>query len=237
MKFFRPYTSISALTFDLDDTLYDNAPYIQHAYEALNNYLKSNYPLTSQVTNSEMWKIRNTFVQREPALESDVSALRLLTLEEALKADIDDTTARKEAAQTCYDVFYHARSNFTVDAGVLELLEKLARRYPLVGITNGNVDVDAIGIRPFFNKVLHASVSRPMKPDRAMFDEAADILQLAPHKILHVGDNLEKDVFGAIDAGYQSAWHAKGRAMNLNKEDATHLPHIQLDELDELLSL
>jgi len=104
----------------------------------------------------------------------------------------------------------------------------------LVGITNGNVNADQIGITPYFDTILHASTSRPMKPSRAMFDEAASFIGEAPKHILHVGDNIIKDVYGAINAGFQSAWFACNREMHLPRERASVLPHVALDSLDEL---
>ena len=70
-----------------------------------------------------------------------------------------------------------------------------------------------------------------------MFHEAADMLSLPPKAILHVGDNLEKDVMGAIKAGMQSAWIAANREMNLSREAVTLLPHVELSALDDLLRL
>ena len=73
-----------------------------------------------------------------------------------------------------------------------------------------------------------------MKPAREMFDEAAEHLGIAPKHILHVGDNLIKDVKGAINAGYQAAWFACNRQMKLANEPVSVLPHIALDNLNEL---
>jgi len=81
---------------------------------------------------------------------------------------------------------------------------------------------------------LHASTSRPMKPAQHMFDEAAARLNVAPKHILHVGDNIIKDVYGAINAGYQAAWFACNRPMTLHNEPVSVLPHVALNNLSEL---
>lgn len=234
MKIYRALRPIKAMTFDLDDTFYDNRPYIQHAYATLANYLAQYYPKTAALSAGTWATIRQGFIDADPRLESDVSALRLLTLEKALANDVNDTTQRKQATQACYDVFYAARSEFKVSDDVLKLLATLAERLPLIAITNGNVDCDAVGLRPYFQDVFHASVTRPMKPHRHMFDEASQRLGIASENILHVGDNLEKDVMGAVRAGYQAAWYADDRPMNLNNETVTLLPHIELASLQEL---
>ena len=73
-----------------------------------------------------------------------------------------------------------------------------------------------------------------MKPAKDMFNEAANILDIEPKHILHVGDNLIKDVYGAINAGYQAAWFACNRPMRLSHERVFVLPHVKLDTIDEL---
>ncbi len=69
-----------------------------------------------------------------------------------------------------------------------------------------------------------------------MFEQAADKLGIAPQHILHVGDNLQKDVYASINAGFQSAWYACNRPMALQLEKVSVLPHVVLDNLSELLA-
>ena len=118
---------------------------------------------------------------------------------------------------------------------VRQVLAALAAKVPLIAITNGNVDTVQIGINEFFTATYHASLGRPSKPHRHMFDEAAQTLDLAPQDILHVGDNLEKDVLGAHRAGLQTAWIAVNRPMDLRHEDVSVLPSVHLHSLAELL--
>ena len=76
-----------------------------------------------------------------------------------------------------------------------------------------------------------------MKPHVAMFEEAARVCALPPAEMLHVGDNMEKDVMGAHRAGFQTAWFACNRAMNLKHEKTSVLPSVMLDRLEDLLHL
>ena len=76
-----------------------------------------------------------------------------------------------------------------------------------------------------------------MKPSRHMFDEAVRLLDVPAEQILHVGDNLEKDVYGAVAAGMQSAWFACNRPMDIRTEAVRVLPHVELARLDELHTL
>lgn len=236
MRFYRPVAPVKAMTFDLDDTLYNNDPIIKRAEATLKHYIAAEYPQTAKLSPQEWTDIKRGLIKAQPALASDMGQLRMHTLRRALEQDIQDPEALEAAAKACFDCFYDARSDFTLDDSVHSVLAQLAEKMPLIAITNGNVDPHKTGLSAYFNVVLHASVTRPAKPSAHMFNEAAAMLSLAPGQILHVGDNLEKDVMGAVKAGYQAAWIAANRDMILNREAATLLPHVELTSLDELLA-
>jgi putative hydrolase of the HAD superfamily len=234
MKFYRPLGPIKALTFDLDDTLYNNHPIIQAADQALTQFIAKNYPKTGTLGPKDWRDIKVNLLNNKPELYSDMGKLRWLTLHHGLRYEQLSNSQHQLATDACFAFFYHARSNFQVDKNIHSLLKKLGESRPLIAITNGNVNLQQIGIDRYFSHSLHASVARPMKPARHMFDEAASLLNIAPEFILHVGDNLQKDIHGAINAGFQAAWYACDRHMHLANEPASVLPTIQLDSLEEL---
>ena len=236
MRFYRPLSPIKAMTFDLDDTLYNNEPIISQADSALNTFIAEHFPHAAALPRSRWNDIKRTLIKQNPPLGSDMGLLRLETLRIALADDVSGT-ALEQAAQDCFDCFYSARSDFRLDEEVHEVLTELAGRLPLIAITNGNVDTQKTGLADYFESVLHASVIRPSKPAPDMFHEAANKLGLQPAEILHVGDNLEKDVMGAIKAGMQSAWIAANREMKLNREAVSLLPHVELSSLKDLIRL
>ncbi|GGW84255.1 HAD-IA family hydrolase [Alteromonas halophila] len=236
MRFFRPLATVSAVTFDLDDTLYNNEPVIRYATQQLQLHLKQHYPRAGALTPSEWQLINRALIAQTPALASDMGQLRLRALRQALQNDVDASDIHA-AAQSCFDFFYAARSDFKLDDEVHTTLEQLSAQVPLIAITNGNVNAKTVGFEHYFTHILHASTARPMKPHPAMFEEAASLCGLAPQHMLHVGDNLEKDVMGAHRAGFQTAWFACNRPMNINREPPTVLPTVVLDNLDELLQL
>ena len=236
MRFYRPLAPIHAITFDLDDTLYDNGPVIRQAEHTLRTHIGEHFPRAAAMTPQDWHSIRRDLIAQTPELASDMGQLRLLTLKAALQHDVHGDELQRSATD-CFDLFYRARSELTLSDEVHEALASLADVVPLVGITNGNVDADKIGISGYFKTIYHASLTRPMKPARAMFDEAASELGLSAKRILHVGDNLIKDVYGAINAGYQTAWYACNRDMTLSLEPVKALPHVHLDNLSELVSL
>ncbi len=237
MIVYKALTPVKAITFDLDDTLYENTSVIVAAQKALDVFIQQNFPQARALPSTYWRQHQAQAIRLNPCLKHDMSELRLVALRNGFKALGMSGEQASEAAEKSYQVFYAKRSDFEVREQVHNLLSALSKRVPLVAITNGNVCLHKIGISAYFSESFKANVNMPMKPDSCMFNAAQQHLTLAPQDILHVGDNLQKDVMGAIKAGYQAAWYADDRAMHLTNEPVSLLPHIQLATLDELLGL
>ena len=70
-----------------------------------------------------------------------------------------------------------------------------------------------------------------------MFNKASAFLGVYPENILHVGDSLENDVMGAVNAGFKAGWYADDREMNIASEKAYCLPDVEFSSLQEMVSL
>lgn len=231
MIVYKPIGEIRAISFDLDDTFYANWPYIVEAEQHLRQHISKHYPQAGHFSGADWFQFKKEALLENPNLRHDMGALRTITLTKAFVKSGMPSEDIPAAVSDCFDTFYHKRSDFTVEEAIQLALKKLARKVPLVAITNGNVNLEQIGIARYFSHVLHASEQRRMKPYPDMFEEASRRLSVPAKHILHVGDNLEKDVWGATRAGYYSAWYAHDRKMDLNKEPALILPHIQLNSI------
>lgn len=236
MIIYKPTPKINAMTFDLDDTLYDNWPYIIAAEKGLLNFIANEYPDSSHLNRADWQHYKQQALRNDPELFSDMGDLRRIILTKGLQASGYSGKVLSDAVQVCFDWFYFERSNFKVGEAKCKLLAKLAEHIPLVAITNGNVNTQQIGIDDYFQQTFKASRKSPMKPHPHMFDQAAAYLNVSRGSILHVGDNLEKDVWGATNAGFSSAWHACDRAMKIEKESVQVLPNVEIHELDELMA-
>lgn len=235
MIFYRRLSEIKAMSFDLDDTLYDNHPMMIAAEKKLRAFLQINHPQTEYLDLAGWRAIKIAHLQSHPMLASDMGELRRRTLHTGLHSTGLSGPELDKAVEAAFDYFYFARSDFEVDQSIRLLLAKLAEKIPLVAITNGNVNLRQIGISEYFDHTFKASVTMPMKPHSAMFDKSVKSLNTPALHILHVGDNLEKDVMGGINAGFQTAWYACNRKMSLGNEEPSVLPHVQLRALNELL--
>ncbi|MGI9150699.1 MAG: HAD family hydrolase, partial [Limnohabitans sp.] len=102
--------------------------------------------------------------------------------------------------------FFAERQNVTLYEGVAEALAKLAARYPLVSVSNGNADVFQTSAAPYFTAAVSARMLGVAKPDVRIFHAAAAQLQLPAEAVLHVGDDASTDALGALNAGMQTVW-------------------------------
>jgi len=194
---------IRAVSFDLDDTFWDCAPAIEHAEAVLETWLEEHAPgvLVQHRAGAGM-QHRARLLERTPALLGDVSELRKRSLAELFR-EAGHAHALSERA---YEAFYRARSEVVLYDGVVELLEALPPRYRVAAITNGNADLERIGIAHHFELVCVATLDSPAKPDPYMFSRTLAQFGLEPRQMLHVGDNPGTDVGGAREAGCHACW-------------------------------
>ncbi len=237
MKFYRRLAPISALSFDLDDTLYSNRPIMVNAEKQMLSYFSEHFPQTAEQGEQacrRYWRqFRAQALSEQPNLVHDVSALRLHSYSLAIHALGYSIEQSKSLAKIAFAHFLHHRSDFSLPATSKILLEKLATKYPLVAITNGNVNFEKLGLTELFQHIYYPSIDINRKPDSAMFNLACQQLMIQPAQLLHIGDCGKSDVLGALQSGCQVAW--------LNKYDVGHkisvLPTLELSSLEQLTAL
>ena len=105
----------------------------------------------------------------------------------------------------------------------------------MVALTNGNSNLEKIGIRHLFHGVVTAVDAGAAKPDRQIFDVAVGEAGVRPEEILHVGDHPIADIDGARQAGMRTAWINRNAAVWPDKLDHPDAVVTTMAELRELL--
>ena len=234
MEFFRRLSGIRAISFDLDDTLYDNRPVIERAEQWMVAYMRDTYLQTAMYDRAWWHRLKLRLQQEQPALVDDVSLCRRVLLQQGLMAGGMKKAEAKREAENVFAHFLEVRSQVAVPEITRRVLSALAQKYPLVVITNGNVLVERLGLEGQFQHVLKAGGGFRMKPAPDLFTDMARRLQLPPQQILHVGDDVLTDVAGAIHNGYRSAWL---NDVGQDWRKLTILPDVMLTRLEQLLTL
>lgn len=197
-------TNVSAISFDLDDTLWPFGPSVQRAEASLHAWLTEHAPNTASVlpTSHALSALRDEYERLRPDLVSDYRALRIGSIRLALERANEDVTLTDRA----YDVFYSARNQVEFFEDALPALAWLSARFPLIAVTNGNADLRLTGGGEFFRETLSARAFGFAKPEPEIFHAAAAALGVHAAELLHVGDDFHLDIVGALDAGLQAAW-------------------------------
>jgi putative hydrolase of the HAD superfamily len=104
------------------------------------------------------------------------------------------------------EAFLAARNEVMLYPDALEALERLSAKYPLAAVSNGNADLERIGLHGYFTAIVNARKVGFAKPDPRIFAAACVALETEPDRVLHVGDDPELDVRGAARFGARSAW-------------------------------
>lgn len=194
---------IRAITLDLDDTLWPVLPALESADRELDAWLQVNHPDVARAWPiPAMRQLRAQVAAERLDLAHDFTTQRHLTMQRAFAAcGIDEAPL-----EALWEVYFSARNRVELYPDALPALERLAARLPLASLTNGNADLERIGLHGHFAARMCARDAGVAKPDPRIFHAAAERLGVAPDEILHVGDDPVMDVAGARDAGLHAAW-------------------------------
>jgi putative hydrolase of the HAD superfamily len=198
-----PLGAVSAICFDLDNTLWDVEPVLMRAERILTDWLKLRYPrIPERFSTSDIFEMRASLLREQPQQAHDLSWLRRETIARLGEA----VGYEREMAHEAFALWHTARNQLEPFADVVPALETLKRRYRLATLSNGNADLAKIGLAHHFEVTLSAGALGCAKPDARAYARLADVLTLKPAEILFVGDEPHADVVGPRTAGMQTVW-------------------------------
>jgi FMN hydrolase / 5-amino-6-(5-phospho-D-ribitylamino)uracil phosphatase len=219
---------IKAISLDLDDTLWPVLPTIERAEKVLHEWLVEHAPMAAALFSSPqaLREIRDYMKANKPELKHDLSAVR----RESIRLALYRAGENPLLAERAFDVFFAERQRVTLFEDARPALEFLAARFPLVSVSNGNADLQRIGLGDFFRASICAREFGVGKPDPRIFHAAAGALEVPVEDVLHVGDDTTLDMLGALNAGMQAAWVNRTEALWPHELE----PHLTLASLSEL---
>lgn len=237
MHFYRSLRPVAAMTFDLDDTLYDNRPVISRTAKESHAFLQAYHPALNEFSPLQYQQLRDSLREQEPEIYHDVSEWRRRAVELAmLNAGLTTAEAEKGSREVMAH-FAHWRSQIEVPDDTHSTLAALAAKIPLVAITNGNAEPHLFGLDKYFKFILRAGPHGRAKPYQDMYLLAAEKLNLPLESILHVGDDLTTDVAGAVRCGMQACWINLHDGNLMQAGDSRLLPTLEISQLASLTAL
>ncbi|MGH2899858.1 MAG: HAD family hydrolase [Solirubrobacteraceae bacterium] len=187
---------MSALLFDLDDTLLDRRASVDH-YLARHAERVGFSRGTASEYRARFWELDGAgYVPRATVFEQLVEQFPDCGITTDLVADW-----KSHAFDTC--VFIE---------GALEILEwSRGAGLRTAIITNGRASfqrskLERLSLVPAVDEVLVSGEEGIHKPEADLFRRAADRLGVAASDCVYVGDNPHNDVLGAEAAGMQAIW-------------------------------
>lgn len=197
---------IEGVFFDGDQTLWDFQKLMRRALSATLDHLRQLHPgpTTHGLTVESLISDRAS-VEADPASAG-------MKLDDRRLAAFARTVARlaapdQELAATLNDYYLDRRfTDVTLFDDVLPVLSDLRRRMPLGLLSNGNGYPEGSGLSGMFTVVVFSDEHGIKKPDRRLFDLAAEGVAVPPERLAMVGDSLTHDVAGSQNAGRHGFW-------------------------------
>lgn len=230
-EFSQSLDSIRAISFDGDGTLWDFQSVMKSALESTLHQLRLIVAndAAQHLTIQKMIEIRESVVLE---LGEDVVGHEE-TRYVAFVRTLEYVGAPSQAvAEQLYRHYMDARFSGTKPYPDVRVgLRELKSLYQIGFISNGNSYPERSGLANTFDFVVFAHECGFRKPDRRIFKHALLRSDCQPEEVLHVGDSLENDVFGANNSGLRSVWMNRDHSTN----ETNIIPDLEVTDLCELI--
>jgi 2-haloalkanoic acid dehalogenase type II len=194
---------LRVISLDLDNTLWDTPPVLARAEAVLQAWLTEHYPrIPRQFPTGDLQRLRAEIARTHREQAHDLSWLRTEALRHAALA----SGYAAQVAEAAFEVFLAARNDIEPYAEVRPALKRLAARWPLYALSNGNACVARAGLGEYFRGAIDAGQAGAAKPDARIFVRLLAAAGAAADEVLHVGDDAIADIAGARDVGMRTVW-------------------------------
>ena len=206
-------SNIKDVFFDLDHTLWDFDKNSELTFE---NIFNKNHPTVETKIfiekyvpiNQACWKL----YQYDKITHAELRYNRLKHSFDAINYSISDEQI-ESIAQEYIDLL--PENNHLFD-GTFEVLDYLQEKYKLHIITNGFAEVQfkkisKSNIGSYFKTITNSEMAGVKKPNPIIFEYALDLAKAKKENSIMIGDCLEADVQGALDAGIDAIFFNESR--------------------------
>lgn len=195
-------TNKRAIIFDLDDTLYSRRGAAERTFPGMLRELL--YTNRSEEFIAEAVELMMSKVSRNSMVHDGVFS----ALTEAYPTD------KPFSRELCLDYYYEHISEFAeLFPGTRELLIRLRERGMKIGVLTNitaarlysqKKKIEALGLESLVDLIIFSGEVGIHKPDRRLFDLAAERLGVKNEECVFVGDDPESDVRGALGADMEA---------------------------------
>ena len=204
---------IQMITFDLDDTLWDNKPTITNAEIKTRKWIEEKVGAIEWGDLNDFLQLREALIRKDKSIAWDISKLRIEIFKEKIKGLVSNDEITK-LAEEAFSYFLKKRHEIELFPGVEDALKALSENYMLGVLTNGNADIYKLSIGKYFEFSISSLEAQNSKPNKSHFELAKSHLpNLKYSEMLHIGDHQINDILGAHALGIEVLWFNNTRAM------------------------
>ena len=201
-------TNITDVFFDLDHTLWDFEKNSALAFETvfkmqdlevnMTHFLQFYVPI-----NRQYWER----YRKDEISQKELRYGRLKDTFDLIKYPVTDDLVELLSVEY---INYLPKFNHLYD-GTIEILDYLQPKYNLHIITNGFAEIQENKlnnsyISHYFKSVTNSEMAGVKKPNPLIFDYALNLAQAKKENSIMIGDCIEADVQGALDAGLDAVF-------------------------------
>lgn len=202
--------TIKLISFDLDDTLWDNRAVLARSEAEVEAFFQTYCPqVLAKYSMADINAQRQALMQN-PAWQHQISGVRLQGYQQVLGEFMPPEQALGLAARA-FSCFMRMRNQVDLFSDCEAVLEQLSQAYSLVALTNGNADIDAVGLGRYFKHAWSAELLNSSKPNAAHFERVLEAYKLQGEQVLHIGDHPRDDVWAAQQQGFKTVWFNPGQ--------------------------
>lgn len=229
----RKISMLKLITLDLDNTLWNVTPTLINAEKILARWINDQLPQAMKFYEKDnLLSLRRQFCLENPEQKKFPTNIRKYVLEKCfLQAGEEDQQA-KEYAEKAFSVFIKERNAVTLFPETLSILQHLSNQFPIIALTNGNADLNIIGIDHYFTAHFSAESTGKAKPDTTMFEEALRTVDCSPEETLHIGDHPKEDIEAASAMGLHTIWFNE----NKKHQSTSCRPTVEIHSLSQLIN-
>ncbi|WEG14610.1 HAD family hydrolase [Pullulanibacillus sp. KACC 23026] len=230
---------MNTIIFDIDDTLYDQAQSFHKTVRQMFAEPLSNEEIDKLYKTSRKYsEVLFDQSERGEITQFDWQTGRVIAACKDFGLPID-----LQKAIAFHEAYVVEQTHISLFPEVRELLDSLHEQDKQLAIlTNGEeqhqtMKINQLGLRKWFpiENIFISETVGHAKPKREVFEFVEKKLNLDQTKTVYVGDNYEKDIMGAKQAGWQAIW-MNHRNRELPK-DAIYQPDIEVKKAKELLEV
>lgn len=183
---------IKAIVFDLDDTLYPQIEYKHSGFKVVASWMAEKIGINPTIVLCELEKILNQLGASYPYMFDQL--VGRLELMQDIVPELIRVFIGHEPKIKCFD-------------GVIPMLERLKKKYRLGILTDGRLKVQqkkvkALGLDEMIDQILYSDALGLEKPTTELFQWFEEKFALKGECFIYVGDNPQKDFYGANQQGW-----------------------------------